>query len=140
MEGDASTRIYERLVVEEQTVVLMNAPRRPDGPPVRDGKPLQRNRCISPRISLLMWRWRRVLRDRNLSAPAILQADLDDGLIIMEDLGNERIVEGNPPAPIERATRSPSISWRPASQPVARPASGRAARDYRLPLTTWTLC
>ena len=39
MQGDASTRIFERLTQDGQTVVLMNAPRRPDGPPVRDGKP-----------------------------------------------------------------------------------------------------
>ena len=100
MEGDASTRIYERLVVEEQTMVLMNAPRRPDGPPVRDGKPYSAIAHLAedviPYVALAQG-----LRDRNLSAPAILQADLDHGLIIMEDLGNERVVEGNPPAPIE---------------------------------------
>jgi tRNA threonylcarbamoyl adenosine modification protein YjeE len=39
IQGDASTRSYERLRLGEQTAILMNAPRRPDGPPVRDGKP-----------------------------------------------------------------------------------------------------
>ncbi|MGC1236832.1 MAG: tRNA (adenosine(37)-N6)-threonylcarbamoyltransferase complex ATPase subunit type 1 TsaE, partial [Xanthobacteraceae bacterium] len=39
MQGDASTRIFERLTWSNRTAVLMNAPRRPDGPPVRDGKP-----------------------------------------------------------------------------------------------------
>ncbi|MET0866777.1 MAG: tRNA (adenosine(37)-N6)-threonylcarbamoyltransferase complex ATPase subunit type 1 TsaE, partial [Pseudorhodoplanes sp.] len=39
MQGDASTRIYERLNLEGKPAILMNAPRRPDGPPVRDGKP-----------------------------------------------------------------------------------------------------
>ena len=39
MIGDASTRIYERLTLDQQNAILMNAPRRPDGPPVRDGKP-----------------------------------------------------------------------------------------------------
>src|SRR5580698_3400129 len=38
MQGDASTRIFERLTRGGQTSILMNAPRRPDGPPVRDGK------------------------------------------------------------------------------------------------------
>ena len=41
------------------------------------------------------------LRDRDLSAPTILHADLDHGFIIMEDLGDDRIVAGDPPAPIE---------------------------------------
>src|SRR6202790_1106688 len=39
MQGDASTRIFERLTLDDQTTILMNAPQRPDGPPVRNGKP-----------------------------------------------------------------------------------------------------
>ena len=39
MQGDASTRIFERLNDSGEAAILMNAPRRPDGPPVRDGKP-----------------------------------------------------------------------------------------------------
>src|SRR5580698_8256666 len=35
MQGDASTRIFERLTLDNQTMILMNAPPRPDGPPVR---------------------------------------------------------------------------------------------------------
>ncbi len=100
MEGDASTRIYERLVIDGQTTVLMNAPRRPDGPPVRDGKPYSAIAHLAedvvPYVALAQG-----LRDRTLSAPTIMHADLERGLIIMEDLGNERIVEGDPPAPIE---------------------------------------
>jgi N-acetylmuramate 1-kinase len=100
MEGDASTRIYERLVLDGETMVFMNAPRRPDGPPVRDGKPYSAIAHLAedvvPYVALAQG-----LRDRNLSAPAILHADLERGLIIMEDLGNELIVEGDPPVPIE---------------------------------------
>jgi N-acetylmuramate 1-kinase len=100
MEGDASTRIFERLAQRDQTVVFMNAPRRPDGPPVRDGKPYSAiahlAEDIVPYVAIAAG-----LRDRNLSAPTILDADFERGLIIMEDLGNERIVAGDPPAPIE---------------------------------------
>ena len=39
IQGDASTRAYERLTLDGQSFMLMNSPRRPDGPPVRDGKP-----------------------------------------------------------------------------------------------------
>ena len=39
LKGDASTRIYERLALGDKHAILMNSPRRPDGPPVRDGKP-----------------------------------------------------------------------------------------------------
>ncbi len=100
MQGDASTRIFERLALNDQTFVLMNAPRRPDGPPVRDGKPYSviahLAEDIVPYVALAGG-----LRDLGLSAPDILHADLDRGLIVMEDFGDERLVDGDPPAPIE---------------------------------------
>ncbi len=99
MDGDASTRIFERLIFDDHTEVLMNAPRRPDGPAVRNGKPYSAiahlAEDIVPYVALAQG-----LRDRNLSAPTILQADLQHGFLVMEDLGNERIVAGDPPAPI----------------------------------------
>jgi N-acetylmuramate 1-kinase len=100
MQGDASTRIFERLTMDGRSFVLMNAPRRPDGPPVRDGKPYSAIAHLAedviPYVALALG-----LRDIGLSAPEILQADLDLGLIVMEDFGNERVVAGDPPAPIE---------------------------------------
>ena len=39
IQGDASTRSYERFALGEKHVILMNSPLRPDGPPIRDGKP-----------------------------------------------------------------------------------------------------
>ncbi len=39
VQGDASTRAYERLTLAGASYILMNSPKRPDGPPVRDGKP-----------------------------------------------------------------------------------------------------
>ena len=38
MPGDASTRSYARLIGSDGTSILMNSPRRPDGPPIYDGK------------------------------------------------------------------------------------------------------
>ena len=101
MVGDASTRVFERLVLADHAEILMNSPRRPDGPPVRDGKPYSAiahlAEDIVPYVALAQG-----LRDRNLSAPAILQADLEHGFLVMEDLGDDRIVAGDPPAPIEQ--------------------------------------
>ena len=39
LQGDASTRSYARLVLPDRAAILMNSPRQPDGPPIRDGKP-----------------------------------------------------------------------------------------------------
>ena len=43
LQGDASTRAYARLTADDgATVLLMDAPRQPDGPPIRDGKAYSR--------------------------------------------------------------------------------------------------
>ncbi len=100
LQGDASTRIFERLTLDGQTTILMNSPRRPDGPPLRDGKPYSAiahlAEDVTPFVAIAAG-----LRDRGFSAPAILHADLESGLLMMEDLGEERVVAGEPPAPIE---------------------------------------
>jgi hypothetical protein len=102
LQGDASTRIYERLVLGDKHVILMNAPRRADGPPVRDGKAYSALAHladgVAPFVALANG-----LRQFGFSAPAVYQADVTQGLLIIEDLGDERVVSGEPPAPmIER--------------------------------------
>jgi tRNA threonylcarbamoyl adenosine modification protein YjeE len=98
--GDASTRAYERLTQAGRAVLLMNAPRRPDGPPVRDDKPYSQiahlAEDVTPFIAMAQ-----ALRHRGLSAPKILAAERPAGLLLIEDFGNDFIVAGNPPAPIE---------------------------------------
>jgi tRNA threonylcarbamoyl adenosine modification protein YjeE len=100
IQGDASTRTYERLQFSDQQVILMNSPRRPDGPPVRDGKPYSQIAHLAedvvPFVALANG-----LRQLGLSAPQIYEAELTDGLLILEDLGREPVVTGDPPAPIE---------------------------------------
>jgi len=98
--GDASTRVFERLALADRTAILMNAPRRADGPPVRHGQPYSAIAHLAedvvPYVAIA-----RGLRDRSLSAPEILYVDLDRGFLVMEDLGSELIVERERPAPIE---------------------------------------
>ncbi len=100
MQGDASTRIFERLTLDGQTMVLMNAPPHPDGPSIRGSRSYSDIAHLAentvPYVALAG-----ALRERDLSAPVILQADTTLGLVIMEDLGDDRIVAGDPPAPIE---------------------------------------
>jgi N-acetylmuramate 1-kinase len=99
--GDASTRSYERLTRGGQSVLLMNAPRRPDGPPVRDGKPYSAiahlAEDVTPFIAMA-----RALRHRGLSAPEIFAADRPTGLVLLEDFGDEFVAAGLPPAPIQQ--------------------------------------
>jgi hypothetical protein len=97
--GDASARSYERLTLGSRRVILMNSPRRPDGPPVRNGKPYSAiarlAEDVKPFVALA-----RGLRERGFSAPQIYAADLAEGLLLLEDLGGDGVVEGDPPAPM----------------------------------------
>ena len=133
MQGDASTRIFERLTADDRTTVFMNAPRRPDGPPVRDGKPYSAIAHLAEDIVAYI-ALAAGLRRIDLSAPEILHADLDQGLILMEDLGDERIVSGNPPAPVEMryaAAVDLLASLHARNLPDRLPVT--TALDYRLP-------
>ena len=100
IQGDASTRSYERLTQDGKSYIFMNSPRRPDGPPVRDGKPYSAiahlAESVTPFIAMA-----RGLTERGFSGPKIYAADREAGLIVLEDLGNELVVKGEPPAPIE---------------------------------------
>jgi tRNA threonylcarbamoyl adenosine modification protein YjeE len=97
--GDASTRFYERARLGERSFILMDAPRRPDGPPVRNGKPYSAiahlAEDVKPFVAIAQ-----ALRGLGFSAPRILAADLAEGLVVLEDLGSELVVAGDPPAPV----------------------------------------
>jgi tRNA threonylcarbamoyl adenosine modification protein YjeE len=88
LQGDASSRSYARLVRGEERVLLMDAPRRPDGPAVRDGKSYSRiARLADEDMVRAFMAIGGVLRAAGLSAPAMPAYDLDCGLLLVEDLG-----------------------------------------------------
>ena len=99
MAGDASIRSYARLIRDDGTFILMNSPKRPDGPAVYDGKSysaaVHLAEDVRPFVAI-----DNGLRAQSLSAPAIHHADLDAGFLITEDFGTEGVIEGDPPAPI----------------------------------------
>jgi N-acetylmuramate 1-kinase len=99
LQGDASSRSYERLVLNGQSYILMNAPRKADGPQVHDGKPYSAIAHLAEDVNAFI-AMAKALRAAGLSAPAIYFADSEKGLLILEDLGEERLVGGEPPAPI----------------------------------------
>jgi tRNA threonylcarbamoyl adenosine modification protein YjeE len=88
LQGDASTRSYARLTLPDRSAILMNSPRQPDGPPIRDGKPysalVHLAEDVTPFVAVAG-----ALRECGLSAPAIYAFDLDQGLLILEDLGDK---------------------------------------------------
>jgi len=99
MAGDASTRTYDQLIVGDKSYVLMNSPQRPDGPPVRGSKPYSAAARLAETVTPFV-AMAKGLREQGLSAPEIFHADLEHGLLLLEDLGDERVVTDDPPAPI----------------------------------------
>ncbi|UGY18847.1 tRNA (adenosine(37)-N6)-threonylcarbamoyltransferase complex ATPase subunit type 1 TsaE [Bradyrhizobium septentrionale] len=99
MPGDASTRSYARLRTDDGTVILMNSPRRPDGPAIYNGRPysaaVHLAEDVRPFVAI-----GNGLRKHGFSAPAIRHTDLETGFLITEDLGAEGVIEGDPPQPI----------------------------------------
>lgn len=87
LKGDASTRRYARLTLPGRTALLMDAPRQPDGPPIRDGRPYSRIAHLAedvvPYVAIGAG-----LRGLGLSAPRIHAQDLKRGLLLIEDLGD----------------------------------------------------
>jgi len=101
MQGDASTRVYEQIFLNGKSAILMNSPRRADGPPVRGNKSYSAVAHLAEDVKPFV-AMANGLRERGFSAPEILEADLDHGFLILEDLGSEPVVAGTPPAPIQK--------------------------------------
>ena len=78
IQGDASTRSYERLRLGEQRAILMNSPRRADGPVVRDGKSYSTIAYLAEDIVPFVG-MANGLRQYGFSAPQIYEAELIDG-------------------------------------------------------------
>jgi len=134
VQGDASTRSYERLTHEGRKFVLMNAPRRPDGPPVRGGLPYSAIAHLAEDVQPFV-AMSRGLRDRGLSAPHVYAANLADGLLLLEDLGAEAVVAGDPPAPIEeRYAAAVDVLVALHTQTLPDTLSVAPGLDHHLPL------
>ena len=133
IQGDASTRSYERLRLGDQRALLMNSPRRPDGPALRGGKPYSAIAHLAEDIVPFV-AMANALRDRGFSSPQIYEAGLVDGLLIIEDLGSEPVVSGNPPAPIEeRYTAAVDVLIALHSQNLPAELSATSQVSHRLP-------
>jgi tRNA threonylcarbamoyl adenosine modification protein YjeE len=100
MPGDASViRSYERLIKPNgDEALLMISPPRPVGPPVRRGKPYTTIAKLAETVHAFV-AVDRGLRALGFSAPHIYAEDLDAGLLILEDLGAEPVVDENGPIP-----------------------------------------
>lgn len=86
LEGDASFRRYETLQLGGEQAILMDMPARPDGPPVKYGKPYSAIAHLAEDIRAVI-AINSVLCERGYSAPKAEAYDLNEGFAVMEDLG-----------------------------------------------------
>ncbi|MFA5950299.1 MAG: tRNA (adenosine(37)-N6)-threonylcarbamoyltransferase complex ATPase subunit type 1 TsaE [Hyphomicrobium sp.] len=89
LQGDASARAYARLATRDRRGVLMDQPRQPDGPALRNGLPYSRiahlAEDVRPFVAIA-----NALSAAGLSAPEIYASDMQAGFLIIEDFG-ERV-------------------------------------------------
>ncbi len=97
LQGDASTRAYEKLEnTDGAQAIMMISPPRPDGPSIRYGKSysdiarLAEN--VRPFVAVAA-----ALRKQGVSAPEILASDLDAGVLLVEYLGSDGVVDADGP-------------------------------------------
>lgn len=99
MQGDASSRAYERLMRSNgESAILMISPPRPDGPAIRQGKPYSAIAHLAETIDAFV-AMDRGLHSLGYSAPEILAQDLSTGLLLIEDLGEEGVLDADGPIP-----------------------------------------
>ncbi|QGM96146.1 bifunctional tRNA (adenosine(37)-N6)-threonylcarbamoyltransferase complex ATPase subunit type 1 TsaE/phosphotransferase [Methylocystis parvus] len=130
--GDASSRAYETLVKPDgQRAILMISPPRPDGPPIRYGKSYSAIAHLAENVKPFVAVAHGLLA-HGLSAPEIYGQDLDAGLLIVEDLGREGVVDENGPIS-ERYLEAAAALAHLHSQrlPEALPIDG--AGNYHIP-------
>ncbi|WP_377292435.1 tRNA (adenosine(37)-N6)-threonylcarbamoyltransferase complex ATPase subunit type 1 TsaE [Rhizobium sp. SG2393] len=98
--GDASARGYNYVdLASGETRILMDSPRAKPGPILREGKYYQQLAHIAedvvPFVAISGY-----LRRQGFRAPDVLAADLDQGILLLEDLGTGSILDAGG-APIE---------------------------------------
>jgi N-acetylmuramate 1-kinase len=111
LQGDASTRRYEKITRLETTRILMDAKRQPDGPAIYQGKPYSRVAKLAedvvPFVAI-----DQMLHGAGFASPEIFAADIDAGLLLIEDLGDGRITD--------RQNRPDAERYRAAAQLLAK--------------------
>lgn len=123
MLGDASSRAYERLRYNGRTAILMISPKRPDGPPIRWGKPYSAIAKLAESVHAFV-AMANGLRAAGLNAPEIYAENLDSGLLLIEDFGADGVINAEGPIPERYAAAIEVLAKlhaqpQPAQLPVA---------------------
>ena len=134
LQGDASSRSYARLHDNAGSIVLMDAPRQPDGPPVRDGKPYSRIAHLAEDLRPFAAIGDALVR-HGMAATRILERDLVTGLLLVEDFGDQAfgalVASGKPQRPMWLAAVDALVELRRLPSAVPLPVGDGSL--YSLP-------
>ena len=90
--ADASARDYEMVNFDGQLHILMNAPKSPDGPPVKNNLPYSQIAHLAEEVRPFV-AIASLLRSKGFYAPEIYAHNYDAGLVLLEYLGNDTITD-----------------------------------------------
>ncbi|WP_428426814.1 tRNA (adenosine(37)-N6)-threonylcarbamoyltransferase complex ATPase subunit type 1 TsaE [Pararhizobium sp.] len=123
LSGDASARAYERILVPGEPIrILMDSARHKPGPILQDGKYYQQLAHLAedviPFVAIA-----RDIREKGFCAPDVYEADLDAGILLIEDLGSDGILDPDGRPIAERYLESVRALAHLHAQPVTRDIS-----------------
>lgn len=105
--GDASLRAYEAIYPQggNHRIILMDWPPLAEGPPVLDGKPYPKVAHLAenayPFVAIAD-----VLRKDGFATPEVYKVDYDQGLLLIEDLGSDGVLDAVGKPIVERYRES----------------------------------
>ncbi|MBX4958490.1 tRNA (adenosine(37)-N6)-threonylcarbamoyltransferase complex ATPase subunit type 1 TsaE [Rhizobium lentis] len=132
--GDASLRAYEAIHHEkvERRIILMDWRPHPEGPPVYDGKPYPKVAHLAqdayPFVAIA-----NALRERGFAAPEIFKVDYTQGILLIEDLGTEGVLDDTGRPIAERYRQSVACLAQLHSMPFPRDIPVTATHTHHIP-------
>ncbi|MGO4623370.1 tRNA (adenosine(37)-N6)-threonylcarbamoyltransferase complex ATPase subunit type 1 TsaE [Ensifer sp. 2YAB10] len=134
LSGDASIRAYERVYPADGSVsrILMDSPRHKPGPILQDGKYYQQLAHIAedvvPFVAI-----DQLLIARGFAAPEIYARDLDQGILLIEDLGSDGVLDTDGQPIDERYVESARLLAQLHTEQVPTEISVDRAIIHRIP-------
>jgi N-acetylmuramate 1-kinase len=130
--GDASVRAYEHVYTGDRRLVLMDSPRHTPGPILAQGKYYQQIAHIAEDVQPFI-AIGRYLVSRGLRAPAIYEMDIAQGILLIEDLGSEGVLDAEGVPIAERYRESAACLARMHGQAFERDLPVAAGIVHHVP-------
>ena len=124
LQGDASVRRYGRIARKARpNAILMDWPRQPDGPAIRNGLPYSRLAHLAENVRPFV-AVAGALKAAGLTVPRIHAQDLDNGFLLLDDLGDRVFA-----TEVRTGTADQATLWRAATDALV------ALQDAPVPQT-----